>query len=526
MKWLVWMVAQATLAFAAVFQHSGRVHLTRGSMIVTASFKVQPFASHCHEVLNHIENLPLAARSAEGHIKDHLRFIIGGVCAQVKSWPTLAREADRRGKRSLIALAGAVFGGVAVELWHSLSGTSTRELEKRLAREGERLRLLAATVLKIQNHVERLEEDTIRLQALVELTLVATQFERAIDQVGRGLSQLAAARRVTADLLPAEALEGVWKEVQLKMRRMRLPKIKLPKEVLYECEATLVYERDNIDIVIELPIVESTFTLYHKTSHPTWLPGRKSPVIIGGEAFLAVSKGDRAFVVPRKEMGGCTTLAGEKLCPLEVARSDWQEHCLGALYKGLWEEALAICPLEAFRDHWSAERLSHDTFDLVLKETTPYRLICEEEKHGRIDVWPKGNSTVVLPPGCFATSAKFTLHAAVENGIRVAVRPATGWLAPTTVQAALKKRLVAVREEEEEESATVRSIVVEEQEEEEASSGLRVPAVGAAIAAALAVGVFGAWWRRRRRLRKNQPRQETQRPGNNSVEIPVRMDDS
>jgi hypothetical protein len=185
---------------AAIFQPSGKVHLTKGNLLVTATINVRPFKRRCQDTLHAVASIRTTINSPEDHIKKHIRQVVNDTCQQINGWPGL--EDRRRSKRQLLAMAGAVFGGIAVELWHRWTGTSTKELEHHVAQQDRRLLELARITQKLQGYIERQEQETIRIEALLELALVARQYERTIDGITRGISLLVAVQKVTTDILP------------------------------------------------------------------------------------------------------------------------------------------------------------------------------------------------------------------------------------------------------------------------------------------------------------------------------------
>jgi hypothetical protein len=185
---------------AAIFQPSGKVHLTKGNLLVTATINVRPFKRRCQDTLHSVASIRTTINSPEDHIKKHIRQVVNDTCQQINGWPGL--EDRRRSKRQLLAMAGAVFGGIAVELWHRWTGTSTKELEHHVAQQDRRLLELARITQKLQAYIERQEQETIRIEALLELALVARQYERTIDGITRGISLLVAVQKVTTDILP------------------------------------------------------------------------------------------------------------------------------------------------------------------------------------------------------------------------------------------------------------------------------------------------------------------------------------
>jgi hypothetical protein len=168
-----------------------------------------------------------------------------------------------------------------------------------------------------------------------------------------------------------------------------------------------------------------------------------------GQAYFAVAEDAHNFVTPREELAGCSAIGEHKFCPLEVARSDWAEHCLAALFKGLWKEALAICEVSTFKGRWAAERTSHKRFDVVVTADTPFRTRCSSNGTISVDgVWRPGQHNVTVESSCFVSTASFSLHGAVSNGVRVAVQPATDWLSAAEATQALEERQVRQKEAE------------------------------------------------------------------------------
>jgi MYXO-CTERM domain-containing protein len=503
--WAVRWLAFVAATEAAIFQPSGKVHLTKGNLLVTATINVRPFKRRCQDTLHSVASIRTTINSPEDHIKKHIRQVVNDTCQQINGWPGL--EDRRRSKRQLLAMAGAVFGGIAVELWHRWTGTSTKELEHHVAQQDRRLLELARITQKLQGYIERQEQETIRIEALLELALVARQYERTIDGITRGISLLVAVQKVTTDILPPKVAETVWGQVQAALRRKGHHEVQLPPALLYECRASYFYDSNTISIVFEVPVIHDSYELFHKTRHPTWLPGHKKPMIIGEQGYLAVSKGGHNFVTPRAELAGCSEMGPHKFCPLEVARSDWSDHCLGALFKGLWKEALARCPIKNFEGRWAAERLSQERFDVVVTEATPFRVICGEEasevRNGR---WQPGQHNVTVEASCTLSAAVFSLHAAVSGGVRFAIQPPAGWLSPEETLKALEQRRAARQEEELGVARRVEEEVgsLEEEERWRPSSPPTFLAVGVAMLAALAVGMV--WLRRRRRQQKKKKR--------------------
>jgi hypothetical protein len=199
--WAVRWLALAAATEAAIFQPSGKVHLTKGNLLVTATINVRPFERRCQDTL-HSQWHPSEPPSTHRRTTSRSTFeqVVNDTCQQINGWPGL--EDRRRSKRQLLAMAGAVFGGIAVELWHRWTGTSTKELEHHVAQQDRRLLELARITQKLQGYIERQEQETIRIEALLELALVARQYERTIDGITRGISLLVAVQKVTTDILP------------------------------------------------------------------------------------------------------------------------------------------------------------------------------------------------------------------------------------------------------------------------------------------------------------------------------------
>jgi hypothetical protein len=286
---------------------------------------------------------------------------------------------------------------------------------------------------------------------------------------------------------------------------MGTKKCNSPRHCSTSVGQVISYNSNTISIVFEVPVIHNSYELFHKTQHPTWLPGHKKPMIIREQGYLAVSKGGHNFIMPRAELAGCSELGPHKFCPLEVARTEWSDHCLGALFKGLWKEALARCSIKNFEEQWAAERLSQNGFNMVVMEATPFRVICGgEASEVRNGQWQPGQHNVTVEASCTLSAAVFSLHPAVSSGVRYTIQPPAGWLSPSETLKALEQRRAARREEigvawrMEEEVGNL------EEERWRPPSPPTFQVVGVAMLAALAVGLV--WLRRWRRQHKKKRR--------------------
>ena len=502
--WAARLLLQVAVVEAAIFQPNGKIHLTSGNLLVTANINTRPFTRRCQETSKAVASIPTRPNLPEQHIKTHISRVINDTCDQIKGWPSL--EDRGREKRQLLAAAGAIFGGLAVELWHRWTGTSTRELESHVAKQDHRLLELAKITQKLRGFVQRQEQTTIQIEALLKLYLVARQYERIIDWLTRGISTLVAVQRVTTDLLPPEVANAIWRQVQRALRHRGQRELRFPGSLLYECKASYFYDISTINVVFELPIVHASYELFHKTNHPTWLPGHERPLVIGGQAYFAVAEDAHNFVTPREELAGCSAIGEHKFCPLEVARSDWAEHCLAALFKGLWKEALAICEVSTFKGRWAAERTSHKRFDVVVTADTPFRTRCSSNGTISVDgVWRPGQHNVTVESSCFVSTASFSLHGAVSNGVRVAVQPATDWLSAAEATQALEERQVRQKEAEDVLAGRLAGAMDDMKKNQWRGPSPWPVALAVGVASMVALAVGAAWLRRRRRRSKKRP---------------------
>jgi hypothetical protein len=215
--WAVELLALTAVAKVAIFQPSGKVHLTEGNLLIKANINMHPFENRCQDTLQAVASIRTTINLPEDHIKGHIKQVVNDTCQQIKGWPGL--EDHGRRKRQLLAAAGAIFGGIVVELWHRWMGTSTKELEHHVARQDRRLLELARITQKLQGYIEHQEQATIRIEALLELALVARQYERTINGFTWGIGIRVAVQKVTTDILPPKVAEAIWGQVQATLRR-------------------------------------------------------------------------------------------------------------------------------------------------------------------------------------------------------------------------------------------------------------------------------------------------------------------
>jgi hypothetical protein len=468
---------------AAVFRPSGALHLSAGTFTIRLSINLLSYDRHCKRLSEAVARVKPSKRDLLG-IHQQLSSISSEACGRLSSWPGLLEEG--RQKRFLGALAGAVFGFVADELWHSAPDKSGHLTEK--------LNTIKSNLAKITNQVELLakkqhqaRQELHHLEILLELAAAVLSNARILDTLDKSLVTLAAQRRITTELLPVSAATSLWQAVKRELHSQALPATPLPSRVLYECPVAFKFDSDVLHLLIQVPIITSSYRLWYKTDHPTVIPHLSQPVRLDS-GYVAVAPDGRSFVLPGKSLSSCSSIEGEPVCEGEALQSDWGNHCLSALFRGEWARALQICDMHPFKGKWAAERVSHDAFEVIVTEPTTFKEVCAtrngvSQHQGR---WLAGRHNVTLAKGCRTETAAFTLHAAREGGVVTAFRPAHQWISTAEVFQALGRRS-------EEEAAEAESVEagINVIREELARPDPVVPAMagGAVGAATVAAGI-------------------------------------
>lgn len=444
---------------------------------------ISPFGQRCARLAAAVEKVNVNPAPLK-LLHNQTTEVIRHTCARISSWPAMLQPRPKRQAVLGALLGGTIFGGVIDELWHSATdGTNTVQHLHNLNNR------LTSLTHEVESIVEWVTEDMKlgHLLAVMQSVTAATiNNARLVDSVSDALIVLVSSGRVTPDLIPLESAGPLWGSIQKELRVQSLPQSPYPPSTIYEFPASFRFENNRIHIGIQVPLITTTFTLFHKNDHPSWIKGHSHPLIIGKAGFIAVSPDARAFVRPRSMLAGCSQIRGEPICPLEVARSDWREDCLAALYKTEWARALEICTIQPFHGRWAAERVAHNVFDLVLAAPLSFRESCPAAMTSRDGRWLPGPHNVTIGPGCQLTTADFSLFAAKRQGFIAAVQPTTMWLEPTTVATALAKRQATIDKFRREKQRALNQV---------ASSGLQLqtPHVAAgAVMTALVAAAVGA----------------------------------
>jgi hypothetical protein len=423
----------------AIFRKEGRLHLSSGTVAVRMTANLATFAAHCEELLAAVNSTTPAHTDLKA-MHHQLATITREACDRVASWPGAIEPAPQRGRRFLGAVAGAVFGAVADELWHSASD-ETRHLEKRLEGLTKNFAALLVQVKAMASEQQGLRTSLHHLKVQLELATAVLNNARLLDTLSEGISTVITQGRVSSALLPLEFLSPMWKSVARTLRGQSIAILPLPAHSVYECPVTYRFERNHLHILIQIPVVTHTFTLWHKSSQPTWIPHLDHPVILD-PGFIAVAPDGRTFVLPPSNLAGCRTVGGEPVCPLEVALSDWGNHCLSALYQSLWSEALGTCEMQRFKGLWAAQRVDGSTFEVILTIRLAYKQVCPGTgRQSRVQgQWEPGRHIITINAGCRVETTAFTLFPAWQGELTSTFRPAIEWMSTNDIFKALKER--------------------------------------------------------------------------------------
>jgi hypothetical protein len=432
------MVCWVTAAFGSVFQRQGPLHLTGGTYIMKMRVDLSGFHENCRAFHNKTEGAlaKISERAAQFALNQTIQAMYDA-CKRAEYWPT-RWGTDRPRRQVGLLLAGAAFGGLVTGLWEAATDHSSH-MQGELDRMKDELKSLATNAAHIADALDVNMRSLAQLTAIDAMASAAARNIHSLNAVSDALDVLVTSDRVSPKLVPPSSALRLWRAVVDDFQNQSFPPSPLPHTALYELPTTYRFSLDILEIAVHWPLIRQTYTLYHKVSHPIWLPGHPHPQIVGPVGYLAVAPDMRSFVRPSSDLASCTSIKTEPICPLVIDRSDWEGDCLAALFKGAIDAALRVCPTEPFLDTWAAEQTGQDDFNIIVTEQTSFSVICAGRKV-REGQWQPGKHNVTVDRGCSVATAMFTLYPTAQWQQMLVVSPPTEWISMESARQALKKR--------------------------------------------------------------------------------------
>lgn len=431
LAWMAW-------AGATVFQRQGPLHLTGGTYIVKLRLDLSGYHNHCDDFSDRTKgSMSKVSEPVARFALNQTILAMKDACKRAEYWPS--RWGSERPRRQVgVLLAGAVFGGLISQLWEGAADHSAH-VQGQLERVRKDLESLAESSAHIADVLHSNMQALAQLAAIDALASAASRNIHNLNVMSDALDVLVTSDRVSPKLIPPRSASKLWLSIASDLKRHSLPESPLPYTALYELPATYRFSTDLVEVGVHLPLIQSTFTLYHKLAHPIWLPEHPHPQVLGPAGYIAVAPDMRSFVRPNPNLASCTFIKTEAICPLVIDRTDWDQDCLASLFKGAIDDALAACSSSPFLGQWAAEQIDHDVFNIIVTKETTYGVVCSGRKI-KEGQWRPGKHNVTLDEGCRVIAETFSLQpTALWQGTAV-VAPSLEWISADTARRALKER--------------------------------------------------------------------------------------
>lgn len=339
-----------------------------------------------------------------------------GACEEVRSWPGLIPEMERE-KR---------FAGMVASLFGVLGGWAGHELFSHLFySSGGRIAALEQSVQQLtaalneQIHSWKEVTDWLRKNInIVELRISALKLHTTVSAWTRGFLLAMHTHRLSVDFLPLHELPHFYKELQGFVHRQGVS-FSLPPEVIYELPVSVLRTgKYQVELQVHIPLTYDSGDLLRLSHFPLRVPGSQQPFVFDEDHFLAVSDSAASYwVLSPHDLDSCLVINLNYFCPMHVTRMDFGQHCLAALFKGLWDEALKACKLRPVGEDWVVAHTHSDSscsrFAVFNNKPIAFHMTCLNGTRAS-GTWQSGFHEVAVDKGCQAASAFFKLRAGLD----------------------------------------------------------------------------------------------------------------
>jgi len=389
---------------------SGQIHIVQDVVDVTFQLNVSSQFRVCKRMKRRLKKLSDSDHNVTQWI-DHCFNYLYDTCSELYNLP---QAIALRAKRQIgIAAAGlfGLFGGfISSAASHFLFHD---DVSDRLAQYDKRLNSYDAMLNALAHNILLSDEYHVQREQITDLRLTLLEHRSSTMRISRGLSSIITSGRLSSDIVPFRSMKKIWSSVAALSTDFSLP-FHLPPEALYELPVSVQETAPHVfNVTVSVPFTHAMATLYSVSSFPIQLPMLSYPVQLLSHDYLAVSQHNSEYwILSEKDLKSCMQISAHYFCPEFLTRLNFEDHCLSAIYRGLWDAVLQRCHFTQASEGWDISVTSNVTdkvYAIFTSTVLPYHIQC---RNGSLfaDSWPKGFHSTVVPSDCMIRADPFQLR--------------------------------------------------------------------------------------------------------------------
>jgi hypothetical protein len=240
-----------------------------------------------------------------------------------------------------------------------------------------------------------------------------TQVSRLRDQVVRfeGLIQQAQNHKLSSSFLTSVELKQLFRQLQKSAAGMGFELLIDHPTDIFQLETLFAYDGITVQLLVKVPTAPPDNRMRLYRLHPFPLPFADNNLIIPDvhQDILGITDTEPRLTLTMSltELLACTKINTYYLCPRNGALNRYPEdHCLGALYYMLYDQAQQICPFRIEKSREVVYQLMDNWFLAYSKTAMAIPLRCSNKSVSELHL-KKGISKFHLTAGCIAEFPRY-----------------------------------------------------------------------------------------------------------------------
>ncbi len=244
---------------------------------------------------------------------------------------------------------------------------------------------------------------------LLQIVESASDFDTAMDNVEIGVQKVVSAlqqvhhRRLSIDLIPAEQLLDLYKQLQDIARETGTELLITAASHMFQLETSFLFDGSDVALLLHVPLIPPGTLATLLKLRPFPIPLTEGDALMPKESpeLLAITDSPTKWTtIQQYSLMNCPKINNIYVCPgYGVLRDDPENHCLGALYHQKTALAVELCDMDVIPEQELAIALERDRFLLYTLQEHTATLSCPNarEQHLSLKV---GVTEQLIPEGC------------------------------------------------------------------------------------------------------------------------------
>jgi hypothetical protein len=417
---------------AAHFQQRGKIFVQTETIHVSLDFQFQHVRHSCDTSKEAMERArPYFASNTSTDLMLHRFDAVQKKITSACDFPLLRKDVTTKEARQALLLAAGAAAAVG-----GIMGLFNKAENSRISHRVDKMEdLVHADLVVLRSHQTRLDsmyqdlrehnaalslvdEELERMVNWVEMSSLldsletnADTLESHIDVLRRGWISIAA-ERLPLDLLDAEHLQTLLKNLNKQAQKLRGTPVLSTIAQLAELQTTFILDNEKIRVMGHVAVAKQELDLYEQLDTPLQQGAQFVSVSAkSGAKYIAVAEHNTYHVeLTFEELNNkCSRRGKVYICSFSFLHKDMDATCLGSAYIGSSDGIQKWCRIDREERPWTVERTGHQSFSIYVASDMRMAETCNGQRVP--GMWRQGTHNVTVTSNCAVDSDHFLLLA-------------------------------------------------------------------------------------------------------------------